>query len=120
MWDRGTSWTANLDLSLSKSSLDLVAIDAREAAHASAKNTVYGVIIWDTHGLLLRFRTSKKKKPSPAIGAQFNLPSALGPTCHRGLDVPAMSHASKVTPAASAPSNEKNDSRNFLARSRFL
>ncbi len=84
--ERATSWTANLDLSLSKSNLDFVAIDASETAHASAKNTVYGVISRDTHGLLLCFRTSKKKKPSPAIGAPFNVPSALGPICHRGLD----------------------------------
>ena len=118
--DRATSWTANLDLSLRKSSLDFVPIDASETAHASAKNTVYGVIIRDTHGLLLCFRTSKKKKPSPAIGAAFNVPSALGPTCYRGLDVPEMSHASKETSAASSPSNDKNDSTNVLARSRFL
>jgi hypothetical protein len=76
--DRATSWMANLDLSLSKSSLDFVVMDARETAHASAKNTVYGVINRDTHGLLLCFRTSKKKMLSPAIGAPFSLASGAG------------------------------------------
>ena len=113
-----TLWASNLDLSFNASNLDFTATVASETAHAAAKKIVYGMMSRDTQGLLLCFRTSKKKKPSPA--AFITQVPSLGSGLQSSVYVPAKSHNDIAMSAASVPSNDKNDSRNSLALSRLL